>query len=68
MGKHVAKRISKGHYIYRGLDIRGRYYPPEHRVCWEALEEEGYMAFAHSYSLKRTKALVDYELDKKSKL
>jgi hypothetical protein len=38
------------------------YYHPEHRVCWEAIDHNG-CGFAHGFSLKETKALVDYELD-----
>lgn len=62
--KHKAKRISKGHYIYRGFQIVCvGYYEAEHRVCWEAIDDKG-CGFAHSYSLKDTKSEIDYELDK----
>ena len=59
-----AKRLSSGHYLYRGFEIICvGYYQPEHRVCWEAVDENG-CGFAHSYSLKDTKREIDYELDK----
>ena len=62
VGKHRAKRISERHYIYRGFHIYGMYYHPEHRVCWEAVDQTG-CGFAHSFSLRETKQWVDYELD-----
>ena len=67
MSKYSAKRISPGHYIYRGFQvICVGYYGPEHRVCWEAVDEHG-CGFAHSYTIKETKKWVDYELDILSK-
>lgn len=63
--KHTAKRISAGHYIYRGFQIICvGYYNPDHKVCWEAIDTDGISGFAHSYSLKDTKRLIDYELDR----
>lgn len=63
--KHKAKRLSKGHYLYRGFEIICvGYYNPDHRVVWEAVDEHG-CGFAHSFSLKDTKAEIDYELDGK---
>ena len=47
--KHRAKRISARHYTYRGFHIRGMYYNPEHRVCWEA-EDHDCSGFAHSFT------------------
>lgn len=62
--KHQAKRISKGHYIYRGFEVNSvGYYHPEHCVCWEAVDKDG-SGFAHGTSLAMTKALIDYQLDK----
>lgn len=62
--KHRAKRISPGHYIYRGYKVNCLgYYSPEHRVVWEALDETG-CGFAHSFSLAETKRLIDSEIDK----
>ena len=67
MSKYKAKRISAGHYIYRGFQVISvGYYEPEHRVCWEAVDEHG-CGFAHSYSLRDTKNEIDYELDILSK-
>lgn len=64
MKSYKTKRLSSGHYIYRGFEvICVGYYNPDHCVCWEAVDEHGH-GFAHSYSLKTTKALIDYELDK----
>ena len=60
--KHRAKRISERHYIYRGFHIYGMYYHPEHRVCWEAVDNDG-SVFAHSFTLKETKEFIDCELD-----
>lgn len=60
--QHTAKRLSSGHYLYRGFEIICvGYYNPEHRVCWEAVDENG-CGFAHSYSLKDTKREIDHEL------
>lgn len=62
--KLSAKRISKGHYIYRGFRINCvGYYPPEKRTVWEAIDHDG-CGFAHSYSLHDTKRLIDEELKK----
>ena len=56
--KHTAKRISGGHYMYRGFQIICiGYYNPEHRVCWEAVDEHG-CGFAHSNSLKDILILI----------
>lgn len=65
MSKHRAKRISAGHYIYRGFEITCvGYYHPEHCVCWEATDNYG-CGFAHGFSLAMTKELIDNELDNK---
>lgn len=62
------KRIRAGKYEYRGIHINCiGYYNPEHRVCWEAIDEYG-CGFAHAYSLKECKNLVDIDLDKFKKL
>ena len=64
--KHKCKRISHGHYLYRGFEINCvGYYNPEHSVCWEAVDEFG-CGFAHSHTLKETKKWVDIELDEKN--
>lgn len=65
--KNKAKRMSAGHYIYRGFEVNCvGYYNPEHRVCWEAVDENG-CGFAHGFSFAMTKRLIDYGLDKNSK-
>ena len=58
-----AKRISAGHYNYRGFEVYSvGYYHAEHHVCWEAVDNNG-CGFAHSFSLAMTKKLIDNELD-----
>ena len=65
MTKHICKKISRGHYKYRGFEIVcAGYYNPEHRVCWEAIDTDGISGFAHSYTLRDVKREIDYELDK----
>ena len=60
---YKAKRISRGHYLYRGLEvICVGYYHPEHRICWEAKDKDG-RGFVHGYSLKETKVWIDEILD-----
>ena len=62
--KHVAQRLSAGHYLYRGVKInRIGYHSPDRKVVWEAVDENE-NGFAHSYSLRDTKLLVDADLDK----
>lgn len=55
------KRISKGHYIYKGyqIDCIG-YYPPERSVVWEATDEYG-CGFAHATTLKEVIKNIDYD-------
>jgi hypothetical protein len=63
--EYKCKRISKGHYLYRGFTIICvGYYNPEHRVCWEAVDTDGKSAFAHGYTLREVKRWIDIELDK----
>lgn len=65
MAKHVAHRVDTNIYEYRGFRIECvGYYPPEHRVCWEAVDENG-CGFAHAYTLRECKRWVDIELDEK---
>jgi len=62
-GKHVAHKITSGHYLYRGFFIICiGYYNQEQRVCWEAYDSRGY-GFAHGYTLKDSKRLVDRVID-----
>lgn len=44
--KYKLKKISKGHYEYRGckIDCVG-YYSPEQRVCWECTYTDGSAIF-----------------------
>ena len=60
---HTATKVSPGQYIYRGFPVVCvGYYHPEHRVCWEATDEHG-CGFAHGFSLREVKSLIDNELD-----
>ena len=61
--KHRAKRISAGHYIYRGFEIRCHgYHSPDQRVVWECTEKDGRSAFGHSYTLREAKLEIDKEI------
>ena len=61
--KYKAKRIHEGLYEYRGFKIESiGYFSPEQKVVWEAIDENG-GGFAHSFSLRDTKLLIDDELD-----
>lgn len=65
--KNKAKRLSRGHYLYRGYKINCvGYYEPEQRVVWEAVDEYG-CGFAQSYTLREVKCEIDYELDHRKK-
>ena len=69
MGRESYKKISRGHYKYRGYDIVCvGYYHPEHRVCWEAIDTDGLSGFAHSYTLRGVIREIDYEYGKKKDL
>lgn len=58
-----AKRITKGHYEYRGFKINCLgYYSPEKRVVWECVDENG-CGFGHDYSLAGCKFWIDEELN-----
>lgn len=62
--KHHAKRLYAGCYQYRGFKVVCLgYYHPEQKVVWEAVDGNG-GGFAHSFSLKNTKKLIDIEIDK----
>lgn len=59
--KYKLKKISKGHYEYRGFNIDCiGYYPPEQRVCWEC------SAFGHSYSMRDCIAEIDLEIEREN--
>lgn len=52
-------------YRYRGVFIEcGGYFKPDHSVVWEAIDEDGIGAFAHSFDLHSCKYWIDQELDK----
>lgn len=62
--KHRAKRLSRGHYLYRGYEvICVGYHAPDNKIVWEAVDKDG-SGFAHSYSLTDTKLLIDEEIDR----
>lgn len=62
--EHKLKKISKGHYEYRGckIDCIG-YYSPEQRVCWECTYIDS-SVFGHSYSLRDCIAEIDFEIER----
>lgn len=58
------KKISKGHYEYRGFEIHSvGYYAPEQRVCWECVDNDG-SCFGHSFSKKECMLEIDDEIEK----
>lgn len=64
--KHKLKKISKGHYEYRGFNIDCiGYYPPEQRVCWECTDDDG-SAFGHSYSMRGCIVEIDLEIEREN--
>jgi len=61
--KYQATRLRGGLYLYRGFEIHGYpYYEPAQRAAWEAWEGT-IGAFAHSYTLRDTKKLIDDHLN-----
>ena len=60
--KYKCKRISSGHYEYRGFKINSvGYYPPEQRVCWECVDKDDNV-FGRDFSLKGCKYWIDEEI------
>lgn len=60
-----ATKISSGHYIYRGYEIRrhpNEGFFPHSQYIWEAIDHDG-CGFAHSGRLKDTKRMIDDEED-----
>lgn len=54
-------------YRYRGVFIEcGGYFQPDHCVVWEAIDEDGIGAFAHSFDLHSCKHFIDEDLDRMS--
>lgn len=66
MTKHKCKKLSKGHYLYRGFQVNCVGYNIPERRWWEAVDEHG-CGFAHSYTLKEAKAEIDRELEEHKK-
>ena len=64
--KYKLKKISQGHYEYRGckIDCVG-YYHPEKRVCWECTYTDGTM-FGHSYTLRDCITEIDSEIEREN--
>lgn len=61
-------RISKGHYLYKGFAVTCiGYYPPEKRVCWEAVDIHG-EGFAHSHSMKECIKWIDIILEDEKRI
>lgn len=66
--KYKAKRLRRGHYLYRGYEIMCvGYYPPEKRVCWECIEKDGISGFGHGYTLSECKRWIDIEIEEEQK-
>ena len=62
---HKTKKLSAGDYLYRGNRIRScGYYEPEHRVAWEATDEESGYAVAHGYTKRQVMWFIDDLLEK----
>lgn len=50
-------------YLYRGVFIECcGYFQGEHCVVWEAIDEDGYGAFAHCFDLYSCKKFIDDDL------
>lgn len=58
---HKAKRLRRGHYVYRGFKV-----DCVHPLGWEAVDSLG-CGFAHASTLSGVKALIDWELDVRCK-
>lgn len=64
--KYKLKKISKGHYEYRGckIDCVGCY-SPEQRVCWECTYTDG-SVFGYSYSMRDCIGEIDLEIEREN--
>ena len=63
---YKCKKLSPGHYNYRGYTINCLgYYHPEHRICWECIDSDG-SAFGHSYTKRDCMSEIDYEIEKQT--
>lgn len=59
------KKIKSGRYEYRSYIIqRFGYYHPEHRVCWEGIDQED-DAVAHGFTKKEVMLRIDHLLDRR---
>lgn len=55
-----AKRISMGVYEYKGYKITNYgYYPPDHCIWWEAVNEETGCADYHAHTKKEIIDMID---------
>lgn len=63
--KHTSKRISSGHYLYRGYNIiryKSQGLMPNRQWVWEASDSQE-VGVAHAHSLTMVKKLIDEMLD-----
>lgn len=61
---HRAKRISVGHYAYRGFFLRNcGYHHPDHCVWWEATDETGAACF-HATTKRAIMRMIDEDLER----
>lgn len=74
MKYHKCKKISRGQYLYRGVEINCiGYYPPEKRVVWEGSiisTEAGKITCGdyHGFTKKEIMMWIDEDLDKNKSL
>lgn len=62
----LAKKISKGHWTYRGFDlVCFDYYKPDHKIAWEGTDKEGNVV--RGFSMRETKFWVDQFLKDENK-
>jgi len=65
---YKAKRVERGTYNYRGFTIQCvGYHHPEHRVCWEGIEESTGEGIARGYTKRDVMWEIDYILDRHGK-
>ena len=58
-------KIKKGYYKYKGYNIRFHgYYPLDHCVWWEAINEETQCADYHCHTLRQIIQEIDEDLKK----
>jgi hypothetical protein len=55
-----SKKIQAGEYMYCGYRIQCcGYYEPEHRIVWQAIDDQTGEAVAHGYTKKEVMWAVD---------